>query len=571
MATPKPDVQLEDEDITRLDLIDSEELPPVFRQGSLRSRSSGSQSVLSLTLDPDLLRGVSAAAALSGWCKHWSPKTKATNVHHLSRPVHSIDTFLSHDWETSRWTKLMTLLMVLNSRASAVAGLLTSILVGILRITHILPDETWTVCFVYIALFGVLCFWQRIRSLFPGHQMVFLDKLCINQMDSEKKQQGILGLGAFVLRSKKLLVLWSPRYFTRMWCTYEIGCFLSHGQTSRQIEILPVKLALILIPTALLWHSLMIGFHLLRGGFVRSLEEVTPSGILYVGSAMLLLASSLLPMVNYLGMSMMREVQELPRQLENFEVQKAECFCCTHHHRHPQTGEEMICDRELIYETLEELYHSKPGEDALSGFNRRVQERLRPKVLRRIGGEFPLRYVVSMVLVSNLPFLSELISKLNKGPPVLLDGFGQAIFALRLILLWVQPCLSMLFSLKFSQWIWGIFNFKSSVCLAIWTSPLISLAVACTWISMEVMIFVTPDNSMLPILAFLAVFALDTYLYVDIFDIFKKSTGRQPEPSFRDTPPSTEVGDASLAVDVDLVCDKWEIEEDGDTMVTWKF
>lgn len=55
------------------------------------------------------------------------------------------------DWETSRWTKLMTLLMVLNSRASAVAGLLTSILVGILRITHILPDETWTVCFVYIA------------------------------------------------------------------------------------------------------------------------------------------------------------------------------------------------------------------------------------------------------------------------------------------------------------------------------------------------------------------------------------------------------------------------------------
>lgn len=69
-----------------------------------------------------------------------------------------------------------------------------------------------------VEAFSVLCFWQRIRSLFPGHQMVFLDKLCINQMDSEKKQQGILGLGAFVLRSKKLLVLWSPRYFNRMWC-----------------------------------------------------------------------------------------------------------------------------------------------------------------------------------------------------------------------------------------------------------------------------------------------------------------------------------------------------------------
>lgn len=570
MVTPKPDVQLDDEDITQLDL-DSEELPPVLPQGSQRSRSSGSQSVLSLTLDPDLLRGVSAAVALSGWCKHWSSKA-AKNVHHLSRPVHAIDTFLSHDWETSRWTKLLTLLMVLNSRASAVAGLLTSILVGILRITHILPDETWTVCFVYIALFSVLCFWQRIRSLFPGHQMVFLDKLCINQMDSEKKQQGILGLGAFVLRSKKLLVLWSPRYFTRMWCTYEIGCFLSHGQTSRRIEILPVKLALILIPTALLWHSLMIGFHLMLGEFHPSRgTAATPASIVYVGSAMLLLASGLLPTVNYLGMGMMREVQELPRQLENFEVQKAECFCCSHHHRHPQTGEEMICDRELIYETLQELYHSKSGEDALAQFNRRVQERLRPKVLGRIGGEFPLRYIVCMVLVSNLPFLSELMSNLNKGPPVPLDGFDQAIFALRLILLWVHPCLSMLFSLKFSQWIWRIFNFKSSVCYAICTSPLISLAVACTWISMEVMIFMTPDNSMLPILVFLAVFALDAYLYVDIFNIFKKSAGRQSETSFRDTPPSSQVGDGSLAVHADLVCDKWEIEEDGGTLVTWKF
>ena len=32
---------------------------------------------ISPRLTKDLLRGVSAAAALSGWCKHWSPKTKA--------------------------------------------------------------------------------------------------------------------------------------------------------------------------------------------------------------------------------------------------------------------------------------------------------------------------------------------------------------------------------------------------------------------------------------------------------------------------------------------------------------
>lgn len=36
-----------------------------------------SPTSLRFLLTKDLLRGVSAAAALSGWCKHWSPKTKA--------------------------------------------------------------------------------------------------------------------------------------------------------------------------------------------------------------------------------------------------------------------------------------------------------------------------------------------------------------------------------------------------------------------------------------------------------------------------------------------------------------
>lgn len=44
------------------------------------------------------------------------------------------------------------------------------------------------------------------------------------------------------------------------------------------------------------------------------------------------------------------------RQISNFKVQEAECFCCSNQHQHPQTGEEMICDRELVYESLEQLY-----------------------------------------------------------------------------------------------------------------------------------------------------------------------------------------------------------------------
>ena len=64
----------------------------------------------------------------------------------------------------------------------------------------------------------------------------------------------------------------------------------------------------------------------------------------------------LLPLMNYLGMSIMRDVQQLPDQLQNFRLQDAQCFCCSHHHRHPETGQELICDRELVYQTLTDLY-----------------------------------------------------------------------------------------------------------------------------------------------------------------------------------------------------------------------
>ena len=64
----------------------------------------------------------------------------------------------------------------------------------------------------------------------------------------------------------------------------------------------------------------------------------------------------LLPLMNYLGMSIMHDVHQLPDQLQNFRLQEAQCFCCSHHHRHPETGQELICDRELVYQTLTDLY-----------------------------------------------------------------------------------------------------------------------------------------------------------------------------------------------------------------------
>ena len=197
----------------------------------VNQQQSCSSFGLSLTLAPELLRGTPLQVALSGFCQHWAGSVLVTEssseLYQLSRPVKSIDVFLSHDWATSRWMKMWTLLLVFNSKAAAVASVLWSLSLAVLKTqlgANILPGNLWMFSsyFIYLAF---LFFWQRIRSCLLSPRIVFLDKLCIHQENDELKQKGILGLGAFVRKSDRLLVLWSKRTFSRLWCAYEIDAF----------------------------------------------------------------------------------------------------------------------------------------------------------------------------------------------------------------------------------------------------------------------------------------------------------------------------------------------------------
>ena len=106
----------------------------------------------------------------------------------------------------------------------------------------------------------VLCFWQRIRTkIFQSPINVFFDKLCIPQHDEDlrlglmfffgvrqlscffspflRKRNGIFGLAGFLDHADQLTVLWSHRYFSRLWCTYEISTFLRDTETPKPILV----------------------------------------------------------------------------------------------------------------------------------------------------------------------------------------------------------------------------------------------------------------------------------------------------------------------------------------------
>eukprot|EP00438_Fugacium_kawagutii_P022367 Skav205217 [mRNA] locus=scaffold400:157781:159037:- [translate_table: standard] len=405
--------------------------------------------------------------------------------------------------------KLMALLLFFNSKAAALVSLLWSIVLGLVATqsgVSLLHGNFWMFSSYFVFL-ACLFFGQRIRVCFRSPWMVFLDKLCIHQENDELKQKGILGLGAFIFRSDKLLILWSKRTFSRLWCAYEIGCFLSRSRPLDQIEILPVAMAAILFGIAVIWHAVVFGYALtialLKGSALGA-----PAMVGYVNVMVLPVACIVLVWVTYLGISMLDDLEALPQQLQNFRIQDSECYCCTNRHKHPLTGERMICDRQLVYESLTDLYLQQGNSVPLEKFNSNVHERLGPRILQKIQVKLPMRYLARMVFVSGWPLLFKLIWDISQGPQSPLKGSEYAVWCVRHMIEFLQPFSAMIFSYAFSMRVWKLHKimfFRSrKICFSILASPAIAVAVAGFWGSVPLTRALSEEtNSLIPLLPFI--------------------------------------------------------------------
>jgi len=102
----------------------------------------------------------------------------------------------------------------------------------------------------------------------------------------------------------------------------------------------------------------------------------------------------------------------LPKQLATFRAQESQCFCCTHNHVMPNTGQQLKCDRVLIYRKLHEwlnqcvrLTHLRTAdeqEEILNHFNDFIQNEFASWVLPFAAStQLPYRYL----LVACIPLL----------------------------------------------------------------------------------------------------------------------------------------------------------------------
>eukprot|EP00929_Paragymnodinium_shiwhaense_P022501 TRINITY_DN14363_c0_g1_i1.p1 TRINITY_DN14363_c0_g1~~TRINITY_DN14363_c0_g1_i1.p1 ORF type:complete len:606 (-),score=58.46 TRINITY_DN14363_c0_g1_i1:50-1867(-) len=319
-------------------------MDPDTKRVSRFTKQSSLVQALPSDIDVELLRGVPVTEVLNGFGKHWkSIKAKPTD-YSLSQPRNDLDDFLSHNWQTSRALKVLALCYLYNRRLAflascSIAPLLAWLGAGADAGSFVRGKLATLVCpFVYVTVF---LFGQRLRGLVSRPRYVFLDKLCIHQTDEQKKAAGILGLAGFLRASKRLVILWSPRYFSRLWCTYELvtWCYL-HGLDPDKIAFLSVAACNVHAQATASW--ILVYWLKFTVRYLKIDGLIVPN-----------LAAALLNLpFSYIAVGFIYEWVSLEAQIQAFRVRDSSCFCCTHGHVDPVSGQPMQCDRKLVYRTL---------------------------------------------------------------------------------------------------------------------------------------------------------------------------------------------------------------------------
>lgn len=343
--------------------------------------ASAGRPFLTTQLDVSILRGVRIDKALMGCGATWSSNAfpspaDAAYAFDMSTPVSQIDDFVTHDWQTSRWRKHLTFCTIHNARIAsfyaalvvalpAITGIPAIPLLGDCPTPYQIGDQTIEArntpfLFAGLAVFWFLFFfWQSVQGVLLPSQVrhIFVDKFCIHQTDNFLKKRGILSLAGFMKHSNRLVILWSTKYFSRLWCAYEVASWLHLGRDFEQVLFVPVDVGIF-------FSVVSFAF---TGAFVMvKVLCIIVGGDIPTAFAMVRRIDIATFAVRFICMfwavhrlrAPARALLQLPKQLEDFSVREAECFCCSNGHLHPETGAKLSCDRKLVYSTLVKWFGS---------------------------------------------------------------------------------------------------------------------------------------------------------------------------------------------------------------------
>lgn len=362
-----------------------------------------------LEVDEEILR-----KTLRGFGRVWQfspsdlPLKEREALWKKSASVKSLAFFISHTWRTAgRWKVLALLLrtswafvilcwaccmsMVVCLYALEVLPRpLTAPDVGILGLTLTYHSGPWLlVAHVPSILLGF-----ALAPYFPSlkNDQSFLDVTCIHQEDQALMERGVYGLGGFLARSKKLLILWSQPYLSRLWCVFEIAAYRA-ANPEGEIELAPIFVELtVLVLWVMIFCSTCLSYAV----------SFTPK---YFWVAMPFALVPQLVAAHFLR-RLISQKHRLIESMANFDVDKAEC------------REEF--DRKFVMTAIDAWYGSREA------FNQYVQGPVRNELLQKRSTQIPSAYFLLLIAAVSAPSFEVFIG-------FCLDGFPADVLWIRVL------------------------------------------------------------------------------------------------------------------------------------------
>ncbi|CAE8634280.1 unnamed protein product [Polarella glacialis] len=94
----------------------------------------------------------------------------------------------------------------------------------------------------WLAFWLTLFLWADLAALFGrSGPIVFVDKVCIDQVNIDRKEQGILAIPAWLACSGTLVAIFSDELLVKLWTCFELCTFVALGRTDK-IRVEPALL-----------------------------------------------------------------------------------------------------------------------------------------------------------------------------------------------------------------------------------------------------------------------------------------------------------------------------------------
>ncbi|CAE8616336.1 unnamed protein product [Polarella glacialis] len=442
-------------------ILDDLQLDLAPRLATDRSSKTSNPSKLSLQFsDNPLRRGVDVTKVLRRFGKLFKHSVGTEEDYQLGQEVHEVSAFITHNWSLNRWKKYMALCYYFHIVPAFVVSLVVHLLLFVLVLADKLPVSPayfggrtyyvgcWCMVGGWSAFWLTLFLWADVAAAFGrSGPIIFVDKVCIDQVNIDRKVQGILAIPAWLACSGTLVAILSDELLVRLWTCFELCTFVALGRTDK-IRVEPA-----LLPSASFFVSMFV---LLLGIWSRLLamgdssEKEVPSapGREFTRTVAILgfLAMCLLifAVVAYWG----RVCYRIRKQVHEVDFRTAAC--------------QEEADRAVVLRAMQSpgdghIFHRTVSEDqqldelAMAELTVKMRSQLENAFVRSLGfNRLPFKYLVASIMPGLGDMLDYLAADLRmqqltaheREPPSIADTLRQVAASFAFLVSPLLVCIS---------------------------------------------------------------------------------------------------------------------------------